>query len=69
MKQKKVTINTKYIITPKKNRQLKEYLFGMFVHKNKIFYIYQIEDSKNTDITDLRCIDEIFKTIRLIGEY
>ena len=69
MKSKKDTTNTKYLMTPKKITNNRYYiLHGIYIHKDVLYYIYQVQfkDSKNPN---LRSLEEIFNTIKLIEEY
>lgn len=69
-----VTINTKYILSTKKDKNLFHLCIGMYINKNNIFYIYRIPKhifnilpQKYKDGT--RNINEIIRTLELLGEY
>lgn len=73
MKQQKDTTNIKYLLTNRYFKQYKKVLYGMFIHKNTIYYIYQINEKDINNVSkkylSYKTLKEIFKFFELIKEY
>lgn len=68
------TISTRYILSTKKDENLYSFCVGKYINKHKIFYIYRIPNYiykilPRKYIGGTSNIEEIFRTIELLGEY
>lgn len=67
-------INTKYILSTKKDEILYHLCIGKYINRNNVFYIYRVpkeiyERLSQKYLGGTRSIKEIIRTLELLGEY